>query len=150
MKKFIITLLSVVMCFACLTMATSCVNKKINKEVVGVYEMANVSGTINQNGFVTNLDVSLYEYYRITLKEDGSALVESKGTSSSAIYEAEGTWEWSDGKIKLKTTQSGITVTEVMDWADGVITYKAYQESAGIKIDMVLTLERVTDDEKAE
>ena len=150
MKKFITIILSMVLCFACLAMATSCESKdedkkgKIKKEVVGVYEMVSVTGTVVQNGYVTNLDKSLYEYYRITLNSDGSALVESKGTSSSAIYELEGTWEWSNGKIKMKSKVSGITTVEVMDWEDGVITYEAYQVGQGIEITMVLVLERVS------
>ena len=149
MKKFITIILGVVLCFACLAMATSCESKdkdkkgKINKEVVGVYEMVSVSGTINQNGYITNLDKSLYEYYRITLNADGSAVVESKGALSSAIYEAEGTWEWSNGKIKMKSTVSGVTTVEVMDWEDGVITYEAHEVGQGIEITMVLVLERV-------
>ena len=150
MKKFITILISVIMCFACLSMATSCDEKddekdkaKINKEAVGVYEMVEISGTINQGGYVTTLDESLYDYYRITLSEDGSALIESRGNGMSTGIEATGTWEWDDGQIKVKSKQSGVTTVEVMDWEDGVITYEANVAAQGTEINMVLVLERV-------
>ena len=150
MKKIITIIVSVIMCFACLAMVTSCDSKdkdektKINKEAVGVYEMVSISGTLVQNGYVTQLDESLYEYYRITLNTDGSAFVESKGRGVTTAVEAEGTWEWDDGQIKLKSRTLGISVVETMDWEDGVITYEAHQVGQGIEITMVLVLERVS------
>ena len=140
MKKLLAIILSVVTCFACLSLVSSCAN---NSKCVGTYEMVSITGTMTYNGQTTQLDESLYEYYRITLNKDGTALVESKGNNTTSKIENEGTWEYKNNKVRLKSTQAGITVVEEMDWKDGVITYVANQSGQGMEISMNLVLEKV-------
>ncbi|MBE5742780.1 MAG: hypothetical protein E7360_05670 [Clostridiales bacterium] len=140
MKKLLAIILSVVTCFACLSLVSSCGN---NSKFVGTYEMVSITGTMTYNGQTTQLDESLYEYYRITLNKDGTALVESKGNNTTSKIENEGTWEYKNNKVRLKSTQAGITVVEEMDWEDGVITYVANQSGQGMEISMNLVLEKV-------
>ena len=54
------------------------------KDEAGVYELYYMSGDLN---------MSMYDYYRITLEADGDCLVESKGAYNSSIYSAEATFE---------------------------------------------------------
>lgn len=104
------------------------------KEVAGTYEMTSISGTVQG----TTVTKDLYEYYRIILDEKGNATVQSKAKGGSS-YEAKGTYKYSDGKIQLITKNGFAKVTEEMDYADGVITYKVDME----QMKFTLTLTRV-------
>lgn len=109
---------------------------------VGTYEMVSIEGYMTQNGTRIELNESMYEYYRIILRDDGTAKVASKAPNNSTIVEQEGTWKYEDGKVKLISSQYGISVTEVMDWENGTITYHAQQSGGGITADFVLVLEK--------
>ena len=138
MKKISISILAVMMCMMCLLAFTACQNSPY----VGTYEMVSISGTMTVYGQTIKLTKDLYEYYRITLNEDGTAKVQSKAVNNTTAIEADGTWEFVDGKIFLKSTTSGITTVEEMTWEDGVITYSANQSAQGISMEMTIVLEK--------
>ena len=102
MKKLLAIILTVVACTFCLGVATSCDGTK--SKIAGTYEMVSIEGTLVYEGQTTQLDKSLYEYYRIVLEKNGKARVESKAASNSTLIEADGTWEWKNKKIRLKST----------------------------------------------
>ena len=140
MKRVLSLVLAVVMLLGCTVALASCGMKG---KIAGTYEMESIEGTITYGGYTTDLDESLYEYYRIILEKDGTAIVESRAAGSTAAMEEEGTWEYEDDKIKLKTNPQGITVVEEMEWDDGTITYKANQNAQGMQISFTLVLKKV-------
>ena len=139
MKKILSLILVTVLLLSCVSVLSSCGMKA---KIAGTYEMVSISGTITQNGKTVNLDEDLYEYYRLTLNKDGSALVESKGKNNTSKVEQEAEWDYKDGVIKLKSVQMGITVVEEMEWNDGVIIYEAKESGQGMTVNMKVTLER--------
>ena len=139
MKRVFVLVLGLVLTLSCLLSLSACT---MESKIAGTYEMVSVSGTLTYNGVTTELGEDLYDYYRITLNRDGTALIESKGADSTAKIEEEGTWEYEDDLIKLKSRPSGITVVEEMEWKDGVITYEAEQSGQGMAIKMTLILEK--------
>ena len=139
MKKILSLILVTVLLLSCVSVLSSCGTKA---KIAGTYEMVSISGTITQNGQTVNLDEDLYEYYRLTLNKDGSALVESKGKNNTSKVEQEGEWDYEDGVIKLKSVQMGITVVEEMEWDDGVITYEAKESGQGMSVNMKITLKK--------
>ena len=113
MKK----LFAYLLCVSTLLFLTSCsllslIKGKPYKEEAGVYELYYMSGDLN---------MSMYDYYRITLEADGDCLVESKGKYNSSIYSAEATFEIEDNKIYIVTKSGSASVTEVYDYVDGEI-----------------------------
>jgi len=138
-KKILSLILVTVLLLSCVSVLSSCGMKA---KIAGTYEMVSISGTITQNGKTVNLDEDLYEYYRLTLNKDGSALVESKGKNNTSKVEQEAEWDYKDGVIKLKSVQMGITVVEEMEWNDGVITYEAKESGQGMTVNMKVTLEK--------
>ena len=139
MKKILSFVLIVSMLLTCMVVFASC---DTSSKVAGTYEMVSVTGSLTYQGETIPLDEDLYDYYRITLEKDGTALVESKGADSTSKIEEEGTWEYEDGVIKLKSNTSGITVVEEMEWKDDKITYVAEESGQGMKIKMTLILEK--------
>lgn len=139
MKKILSLILVTVLLLSCVSVLSACGTKA---KIAGTYEMVSISGTITQNGQTVNLDEDLYEYYRLTLNKDGSALVESKGKNNTSKVEQEGEWDYEDGVIKLKSVQMGITVVEEMEWDDGVITYEAKESGQGMSVNMKITLKK--------
>lgn len=138
MKKISVSILAVMMCLICLLTFAACQDS----QYVGTYEMVSISGTMTAYGQTIELTKDLYEYYRITLNDDGTAKVQSKAANNTTAIEADGTWEVVDGKIFLKSTTSGITTVEEMTWEDGVITYSANQSAQGISMEMTIVLEK--------
>ena len=112
-------------------------------KIAGTYEMTSISGTVTYGGETIELEEDLYDYYRITLKKNGSCMIESKASGSTTKVEEEGTWEYDDGILKIKSNPSGITTVEEMTWEDDVIIYEAEQNASGMKIEMKLRLEKV-------
>ena len=104
--------------------------------------MISISGSISYGGETIELEEDLYDYYRITLNKDGSCLIESKSSTSTALIENEGTWEYDDGELKIKSVSYGATVVELMEWDDGVITYDCEQSAQGMTIKMRLILKK--------
>ena len=139
MKRIISFILVAVMLFVCVSALSSCGMKS---KIAGTYEMTSISGTVTYNGMTTTLDQGLYEYYRLTLNKDGTALVECKAKSSTTKIEQKAEWDYEDGIIKITSAPQGITVVEEMEWNDGVIIYEAVENSAGITVSMKLTLEK--------
>ena len=137
MKKFLSLIVAVVLLVSCFAFV-SC----NGIDLAGTYEMTGISGTITYNGQTVELEEDLYDYYRIVLNKDGSCKIESKGADSTAKIEQEGTWEYEDEVLKVKTVTSGVTVVEEMKWDDGVITYDAKQSASGMTINMQLTFQR--------
>lgn len=140
MKKLLSLTLIICLIATCVIALASC-NSQENK-MVGTYEMVSISGTITYNGTTVQLEEDLYEYYRIILNKDGSCAIESKGKANTSKVEQEGTWEYENDTLKIKTNSSGITVVEEMQWKDGTITYNAEQNASGMKIKMSLILEK--------
>ena len=113
--------LVVVMCLA--IVLTAC-----NFTYAGTYEMESISGTITVNGETTRVNKNMYEYYRLILKFNGKAIVESKGAlSGGTSIEAEGKWKYEDGKILLKSGAGQFATIEEMDIEGDTITYKINQ-----------------------
>ena len=141
MKKLLSLTLAVFLIATCLLTLASC---GAASEVVGTYEMSSISGAITYAGQTVTIDEDYFEYYRITLERDGTCKVESKAADSSAKIEQEGTWEYDEetGKLTVKSTQGGITVSEEMTWKEGVITYNAELSEGGVKLKMRLKLEK--------
>ena len=150
MKKLLSVLILIALCISCMTVMIACEGEtetetetetqSMEEKIAGVYEMTDISGSMTANGQTISLSKDLYEYYLITLNEDGTATVESKAAGNDLKVEQEATWEWDDGKIELKSTTQGITVVEELDWKDNVITYKATQSAQGLTITMNITL----------
>ena len=138
MKRILSVILVLVLTLSMALTLASCSKSKY----AGTYEMVSISGEMIYNGQTTKLDEDLYDYYRIILKSNGKAKVESKGKGSTSVYEADSTWSYSNGKINLKTVTNGYSVVEKMDWEDGVITYVASQTAQGMTINMTIILER--------
>ena len=139
MKRILSLALGLVLALGCFVILPSC---GMERKIAGTYEMVEISGTLTMNGQTVELDEDLYDYYRITLNKDGTAEIESKGAGSTLKVEEEGTWEYEDDVIKLKSKPSGITVVEEMEWDDDVITYEAEQSAQGMTIKMTLILEK--------
>lgn len=141
MKKILSLTLAVFLIAACLLTLASC---GAASELVGTYEMSSISGAITYAGQTVTIDEDYFEYYRITLEKGGACKVESKAADSTAKIEQEGTWEYDEetGKLTVKSTQGGVTVSEEMKWKDDIITYNAELSEAGMKIKMRLKLEK--------
>lgn len=138
MKKVLISMLAIIMCIVSVSMLTACGNKKY----AGTYEMISISGQMTSGGQTTQITKDLYDYYRIVLEEDGTAIVQSKGAGNTTAIEVEGTWEFSDGKILLRSVNSGITTVEEMEWNDGVICYSCNDYVQGYSVQMEIVLQR--------
>ena len=137
MKKLLSFTLALVLILSCAALVSCNTN-----DIAGIYEMVSVSGTVSYGGQTVELGKDLYDYYRITLNKDGTCKIESKSADSTAKVEQDGTWEYEDDLLKIKSTTSGVTVVEEMQWKDGVITYDAKQSASGMTINMHLVLER--------
>ena len=81
MKKILSFVLIVSMLLTCMVVFASC---DTSSKVAGTYEMVSVTGSLTYQGETIALDEDLYDYYRITLEKDGTALVESKGAEKKA------------------------------------------------------------------
>ena len=142
MKKTLAIVLALVMLLTASVTLISCSNKNPNN-VVGVYEMTDISGTLTNNGQVTQLSKDLYEYYTITLEKGGKATIASAAKGSSSEIKQEATWEYEKGELRITSAPQGINVTEIMELKDGVITYETTQQlSATQKISMKIILEK--------
>lgn len=143
MKKAFSTLFSVICALLCVFMLGACGQ---NSKYAGTYKMVSISGTVSMNGMTTTLSTEMYEYYNIILNEDGTAVVESKAAGSTGVaIEQDGTWEYEDGKIKLKSDNSGVTVVEEMTWENDTITYVAEQSAQGMTVSMTIVLQKSTE-----
>lgn len=146
MKKFLSIVLVVIFSVSCLAF-TSCGLLGGGDDIVGVYEMVEVSGTVTYGGTTYPLSEDLYEYYTITLNEDGTAIIDAKGNGSSAIRE-EAKWEYDEPDLEIISNRGGYNVVEKMQLKDGVITYDMpaqYDSLTGMTIEMNLVLEKSND-----
>ena len=141
MKRLVAIFLTAVLVLGSVMALASC-NDANPKDMVGVYELSDISGSITANGQTTALSKDLYEYYTIELKDGGAATVKSAGAGFSVEYEEEATWKYEDGKLKITSKPQGVEVTEVMDIKDGVITYETTQSTGGTVISMKIVLEK--------
>lgn len=127
MKKFFsavaLTVLTVILALS----ASGCAKYK---EVAGTYELISLSGQI----YNVNITENSYEYYTIILEADGKATVKSKAKGGAA-YEASATFTYEDGKISMITKDGSASVTEEMDYEDGIIKYE--MDTGGMKLKMV-------------
>ena len=138
MKKIaLISLLLVVLIVASVAL-TACANM----QYAGTYEMVSISGTVTANGQTTTLNNNLYEYYRLILKANGKATVESKASASGLAVELDGTWKYKDGQIHVTTENMGIKVVDMMDIEGDTITYTTNQQAQGIQISFSIVLKK--------
>ena len=150
MKKFLTTVFSVMFALICFVMLGACGESEMDK-VAGTYVMTDISGSVTANGQTVELSQELYEYYKITLFNDGTAIVRAKGAGATGTsIQNVGSWEYENGWIYLKSESSGITVIEEMKWENDTITYVTEQTMQGMKISMILTLQREVVEESAE
>lgn len=152
MKKTISIIMILALALSFAFVLTSCKGPEEDKITVdGKYEMTSISGSVSYNGTTVELEEGLYEYYRMTLNTDGTALIEAKGATQNGIsgtkIENEATWEFDEktGILEIKTKEGSLTVVEEMKWVDGVITYDTQQSAQGMTMKMTLILEKVTD-----
>ena len=138
MRKFLVLIMTVAMSMIFILSLSACEKSKY----AGTYEMISISGQMTMYGQTTEITKDLYEYYRIVLEEDGSAKVQSKGKANTTAVEMEGSWEYSDGKILLKSSNSGINTIEEMLWENGKITYSVSESGAGYTIEMDIVLQK--------
>ena len=115
MKKILLFLITLSSLFA----LTSCGLVDEIKGLFNPYEEE--AGVYNLYEMTGDLDVSMYEYYRITLNADGTCLVESKGVNSSQVYSSTATFSIENGKISVVTRAGSASVTEIYDYVDGEI-----------------------------
>ena len=107
MKKILLFLVAITSIFA----LTSCSLNKYEEEA-GVYNLYYMDG---------DLDVSMYEYYRITLYASGICLVESKGSETGGTYSSLAIFSIEDNKIKIISGLGLLTTIEEYDYIDGEI-----------------------------
>ena len=138
MRKILVLIMTVAMSMIFILSLSAC---EITK-YAGTYEMISISGQMTMYGQTTEITKDLYEYYRIILEEDGSAKVQAKGKANTTAVEMEGSWEYSDGKILLKSSNSGINTIEEMLWEEGKIIYSTSQSGADYTIEMDIVLQK--------
>ena len=107
MKKILLFLVAITSLFA----LTSCSLNKYEEEA-GVYNLYYMDG---------DLDVSMYEYYRITLYASGICLVESKGSETEGTYSSLAIFSIENNKIKIISGLGLLTTIEEYDYIDGEI-----------------------------
>lgn len=138
-KKLALIALTLVLVLTLSLVLTACQSAKY----AGVYEMESVTGYMIVNGQRTELDASMYEYYRVTLKKNGDALIESKPAGvGGAIYEAEGEWKYQNGKIRIKSTVMGVTGIEEMTIEGDTLTYTINQTAQGVTMSFTLVMKK--------
>ena len=54
----------------------------------------------------------------------------------------DGTWEYEEGLLSVKSETNGLTVIEEMQWEDGVISYDAKQSGNGMTVSFTIILEK--------
>ena len=140
MKKLLSLALAAVLLLSCIVLFAACNSE--NDKLVGTYEMSSVSGTVTYEGQTVELEEDLYDYYRLTLNKDGTCLVESKGAGTTTKIEEEGTWEYEDDVLKIKTKSSGVTAVEEMTWKNDRIYYDAEVSVSGMTVEMSLILRK--------
>ena len=112
------------------------------EEVVGEYEMTDVSVTITYEGTTINAGKENFKYFTMTFKEDGTATVSSEYATGEK-YSSTGTFTCGNGKIQVTTTENGVTATETYKYSDGVITFQTHLSQMGMTISMSIELTKV-------
>lgn len=138
MKKTILLITCIIFSLSCVFAFTACAKMKY----AGLYEMTDISGYVTVKGQRTNLTKDLYEYYTISLKRSGKAVVRTKVKSDRVEYKTEGTWRVNGDAIEITTKQDGSSVVEKMTWKDGVLHYWDYQNSYELSFYVSITLTR--------
>ncbi len=113
------------------------------EEVVGEYEMSDVSVTIDYEGTTITAGKEFFKYFRVTFNEDGTAKVSAK-YANGTTYTQTGTFTCGGGKIRMTTEENGVSVTENYKYSDGIITFKTTMKQPGTTISMSIELTKVT------
>lgn len=119
------------------------------EEVVGEYEMTDVSVTVDYEGTAITAGKEFFDYFRMTLKEDGTAIVSAK-YSTGDTYSQSGTYTCGGGKIRMTTTENGVSVTEKYKYSDGVISFETSVATPKMKISMSIALTKLIEEETQE
>lgn len=134
MKK----LLAVLLILATTVVLISC-NTPDTDELVGTYELSELTGTLTYDDTEYQLDKDAYEYYYIILREGGTALIRSKSIFTMSDSTVEGTWKYSFGSVKITGKKEGNTITEKLYFDDGVLTCNTNVSDEGSTLKMKLT-----------
>lgn len=115
-------------------------------DILGVYEMTAISGTVSiDGGEPIALEEGLYEYYTIELKADGKGRVEAAAAGSSSAIRQDVEWEYDEktGALDIISKIDGMTVVEKMTLKDGKITYTNSQtgQNQGMIMTINMTIE---------
>ena len=112
------------------------------EEVVGEYEMSDVSVTIEYEGATITAGKEYFKYFTMTFKEDGTTTLSAE-YSTGEKYNAKGTYTCGGGKIRVTTTENGVSATEIYNYKDGVITFKTNIRQQGMSMSMSMELTKV-------
>ena len=109
-------------------------------EIVGTYDLIELTGTLTYGETEYELDKDSYEYYQIILREDGTACIRSKSLFTMADVSREGTWKYSFGSIKITGKKEGNELTEKLRLKDGVLIYttNVSDDSSALSLRLVL------------
>ena len=112
------------------------------EEVVGEYEATSVEISITMGDTTITAGKEYYQYFKMEFKEDGTATVSAKYQDGST-YSSSGTFTCGGGKIRVTTSENGISVTETYSYSDGVITFKMNASQQGMTIKGTIELTKV-------
>jgi hypothetical protein len=103
-------LLIIFCCISFLFVCSGC-SKKYSDEA-GVYELVSMEGAITADQ---------YEYFTITLYENGKCVVKSQAKGADSAYEANSRFSIKENKIIIVTNNLYQKITETYDYIDGQI-----------------------------
>lgn len=139
MKKTLSLVLALMLALGCVFALVSCGGG----DVAGTYEMTDISGSTTSGGVTSPISKDMFEYYTITLNNDGTGTVASKANGASTAMEQDIEWELDGSVLKIITNSGGMKITEEMTYENGVITYDVTQSlGGGNSMSMHLVLEK--------
>ena len=135
MKKTVFALILMIIAVS----FTACSSPDVS-EIVGTYDLIELTGTLTYGETEYELDKDSYEYYQIILREDGTACIRSKSLFTMADVSREVTWKYSFGSIKITGKKEGNELTEKLRLKDGVLIYttNVSDDSSALSLRLVL------------
>ena len=109
--------------------------------ITGTYEMTSIEGIKVVDGFRSEITMDDYDYYRITLNDNGTGILKSKLAGRSDVYKAYFSWSYEGTTLTLTNLETGNVQTMTLE--DGVITIIS-NGTDGVRdgINMTLILEK--------
>lgn len=137
MKKKLLGIIAVLI--ICLSVFTSCGLSDAEKEVVGKYELTEIS----VEGYPA-ITVNTYTYFTMEFTSNKKCIVKSK--TGVTEYEASATWKInSDGEIEVITKQGAATATEKYKLQDGILSGTNTGASNGTLITMTIKMQKIVE-----